>query len=66
MSDLPLTKKVAELLNEGKVEEAKRLHNATLRDRFAAAERGAIINLSDLMASREEFEMPRKKRVTGD
>lgn len=52
---LPLTKAVQKLLDEGKVEEAMRLHNATLHERMRAAEADAIIDLTDLMASHEEI-----------
>jgi hypothetical protein len=55
MADLPVTERIAKLLAEGKRDEAIAAHNATVRQAFERAQQGAIINLTDLMASRDEL-----------
>lgn len=50
------TKKIEELLAEGKVSEAAALHNAHLDKEFRRAEAGETINLSDLMAAKETLD----------
>lgn len=47
------TKKIEELLAEGKLSQAAALHNAHLKDQFEKAKTGEVINLSDLMAAKE-------------
>ena len=65
--ELPLTREVLRLVGEGKLQEALGLHNATVQERFEAAGRGDIINLSDLMASHEELTLAlSRRRVTNE
>ena len=56
-TELPLTKKVQELLDAGKHDEAARLHNATVKAQMEKAEKGEMINLTDLLASKEELHL---------
>lgn len=52
---LPLTANTDRLLAEGKVDEAKAAHDATVREQLAKAQAGETINLSDLFASKEQI-----------
>ena len=54
-----LTSAVDKLIEEGKIDEAAEVHNATVERAFEKAKAGAIINLSDLMASHSTIEMSR-------
>ena len=54
-TQLPHTMRIARLLARGNTTEAARVHNQHLADQFAKAKAGAVINLSDLMAAKEEF-----------
>lgn len=54
-TQLPHTMRIARLLAHGNTTEAARVHNQHLADQFAKAKAGAVINLSDLMAAKEEF-----------
>jgi Flp pilus assembly protein TadG len=53
--------RIARLLARGNTTEAARVHNQHLADQFAKAKAGAVINLSDLMAAKEEFISHRQK-----
>jgi hypothetical protein len=56
MDKLPLTKRLEELKKTGATKaERAAIHNDVVAKAFDAAQRGAIINLSDLMASAEEL-----------
>lgn len=50
------TKKIEELLAEGKVSEAVALHNRHLKEQFEKAKAGEVICLSDLMAAKETID----------
>ena len=54
---LPHTKPMLALCRQGKVQEAKRRHNARVKAQFDAARQGQVINLSDLMAAKEEIDL---------
>lgn len=54
---LPHAKRIAELLRRGTTTEAARVHNEHLKAEFDRAKQGEIINLSDLMAAREQFDL---------
>lgn len=60
-----LTNAVDKLIEEGKIDEAAEVHNATVKRVFERAEQGAIINLSDLMASHETIAAGRMKQRKG-
>ena len=52
---MPLTTKIQKLLKNGKSYQAIDLHNRAVKNAFKGAQDGKIINLSDLMASKEEI-----------
>ena len=54
---LPHAERVAELLRQGNTTEAARVHNEHLKAEFDRAKQGEVINLSDLMAAREQFDL---------
>jgi len=54
---LPHTERMLALLREGQAKEAKRQHNAHVKAQFDAARQGQAINLSDLMAAKEEIDL---------
>ena len=56
-SQLPHTERIAELLRAGKKLKAASLHNQRVKEQFKLAEQGEIINLSDLMAAKEELHL---------
>jgi len=56
--DWTLTNATRDLLAQGRREDAAQQHNATMDAAFERAKAGAIINLSDLIASSEEFRKP--------
>jgi hypothetical protein len=60
MPNLDHAEAVKRLIDEGRLKEAARLHNAHLEKEFERAKRGAVINLSDLMAAKEVLEMHQK------
>lgn len=51
------TKKIEELLAEGKGSEAAALHNAHVKKQFDKAKEGEVIVLSDLMAAKEVLDL---------
>lgn len=51
---LPHTERIRRLLDEGHTEEARRLHNEFVAQQMRRAQE-APINLSDLLAAREEL-----------
>jgi hypothetical protein len=55
------TKKIEELLAEGELSRAAALHNAHLKEQFEKAKTGQVINLSDLMAAKEELDQAAMK-----
>ena len=54
---LPHTQRVAELLRRGNTTEAARVHNEHLKAEFERARQGTVINLSDLIAAKEQFDL---------
>ena len=58
-ADLPLTERVQRLIREGKPEQAAQRHNTRLAQAKREAEEGKTINLSDLMASKQELDVAR-------
>ncbi len=50
------TERVRRLLNEGNRQTAIAKHNAHVREEFRRAKLGGTIDLTDLMAAREQFE----------
>ena len=54
-SRLPVTEHTRASIARGDLEGAKARHDATVHEAFRMAEAGGIINLSDLMASKEEL-----------
>lgn len=56
---MPHTQRVDALLADGNVEEAKRVHTERVEEQFARAEQGETINLSDLMAAKEQIDYGR-------
>ena len=50
------TKKIEELLAEGKLSEAAALHNKRLKEQFEKAKAGEVICLSDLIAAKETLD----------
>jgi hypothetical protein len=57
MSQLPHADFTEVLLIAGEREEARKAHNARVESELARARAGEVINLSDLMAAREAFEV---------
>lgn len=54
---LPHTAAVEDLLAQRKREQARRLHNARVKSELDRAQNGATINLSDLMAAKEQLDL---------
>lgn len=54
---LPHTERIAALLREGRVQEAKRLHHQRVHGQIRAARQGRVINLTDLMAAKEQIHL---------
>ncbi|MGZ6570446.1 MAG: hypothetical protein ACXVHB_06045 [Solirubrobacteraceae bacterium] len=61
---LPHTRRIEGLLKEGKLGDAINAHNAHLDAEFKRAARGEAINLSDLMAAKDEIDVDGIKRRT--
>jgi predicted transcriptional regulator len=55
MKQFPVTDAIRKVADEQGLEQAKLAHNATVDHAFKRAKEGAIINLSDLMASQAEI-----------
>ncbi len=49
------TEEIQILLKAGKIKEAMEKHNQNIKKEFKRAEKGEMINLTDLMASKEEI-----------
>jgi len=54
---LPHCERMRDLLRRKGVTEAKLAHNARVKAQFDAARQGQVINLSDLMAAKEEIDL---------
>jgi hypothetical protein len=59
------TEAVKSLINEGKRKQAAELHNARVQDQFEKAKQGQTINLSDLIAAKEELELAKDRDDSG-
>lgn len=59
------TEKVKALIDEGRTKEAAELHNARVKDQFDKAQQGQTINLSDLIAAREQLDLARARENAG-
>jgi hypothetical protein len=58
MSDqLPHTTRTQELLKKGEREKAREAHNARVESELDRARKGETINLSDLMAAKEQLDL---------
>lgn len=56
---LPHTDKVMQMLEQGQITEAMQKHNDQVNEQFKRAKRGEVINLSDLMAAKEQIDIKR-------
>jgi hypothetical protein len=66
MDALAHTRRVRELLAQGRRAEAAALHDAWVSDQLETARAGGVINLSDLFAAKEELEMDRTDSRSAD
>jgi hypothetical protein len=66
MDALAHTRRVKELLAQGRRVEAAALHNARVNDQLETARAGGVINLSDLIAAKEELEIDRTENPSAD
>lgn len=54
---LPHTKRTQDLLAQGKRKDARKQHNARVKAELDRARAGETINLSDLMAAKDELDL---------
>lgn len=59
---LPHTDEIERDLEKGDVAGAMQKHNAFVNSEFKRAEQGEVINLSDLLASKEEIDLKLMER----
>ena len=65
MSKLPHTDRIAQLIAEGKTEEALQLQADWEAGWFQKAQEGKILNLTDLLASAEQLHISESKKPEG-